>query len=136
MKIFSLCFQIQLSTGGGSAVHPPASVAASGGGSGRRSNRGTVGPLKPEQVAKLLSELDVVRRNMDIMNEVLSEVEPGKESSEDTQLLDVSLQTEPPTSMFQTPLGQLKMSTLVKCFLHTFHVVSILDSIQIKEISL
>lgn len=49
-----------------------------------------MGPLKPEQVAKLLSELDVVRRNMDIMNEVLSEVEPGKETPDDTQLLDVS----------------------------------------------
>ena len=48
-----------------------------------------MGPLKPEQVAKLLSELDVVRRNMDIMNEVLSEVEPGKETPDDTQLLDV-----------------------------------------------
>ena len=49
-----------------------------------------MGPLKPEQVAKLLSELDVVRRNMDIMNELLSEVEPGKETPDDMQLLDVS----------------------------------------------
>jgi hypothetical protein len=32
----------------------------------------------------------VVRRNMDIMNEVLSEVEPGKETPDDVQLLDVS----------------------------------------------
>ena len=51
-----------------------------------------MGPLKPEQVAKLLSELDVVRRNMDIMNELLSEVEPGKETPDDMQLLDVSYQ--------------------------------------------
>lgn len=41
-------------------------------------------------MAKLLSELDVVRRNMDVMNEILSEVEPGKESADETQLLDVS----------------------------------------------
>ena len=65
-------------------------VPGGSGGGGRRANRAPMGPLKPEQVAKLLSELDVVRRNMDIMNEVLSEVEPGKESSDDMQLLDVS----------------------------------------------
>ena len=41
-------------------------------------------------VAKLLSELDVVRTNMDIMNQVLNEVEPGKESADETQLMDVS----------------------------------------------
>ena len=52
--------------------------------------RAPTGPLRPEMVAKLLSELDVVRTNMDIMNQVLSEVEPGKESPEETQLLDVS----------------------------------------------
>ena len=65
-------------------------VAPASGSGGRRANRGSMGPLKPEQVAKLLSELDVVRRNMDIMNEVLSEVEPGKETPDDMQLLDVS----------------------------------------------
>ena len=65
-------------------------VAPASGSGGRRANRGPMGPLKPEQVAKLLSELDVVRRNMDIMNEVLSEVEPGKETPDDMQLLDVS----------------------------------------------
>lgn len=59
-------------------------------GGGRRAARPRAGPLRPEQVAKLLSELDVVRRNMDIMNEILSEIEPGKETSDDTQLLDVS----------------------------------------------
>ena len=83
--------QIQLSTGGG-APQPSSSVppASSGGGGARQASRAPMGPLKPEQVAKLLSELDVVRRNMDIMNEVLSEVEPGKETPDDTQLLDVS----------------------------------------------
>lgn len=48
------------------------------------------GPLKPEQVAKLLSELDVVRRNLDVMNEILTETEPGKGTPDDMQLLDVS----------------------------------------------
>ncbi len=48
------------------------------------------GPLKPEQVAKLLSESDVVRKNMDVMNEIMSEQEPGRESADDAQLLDVS----------------------------------------------
>ena len=81
--------QIQLNTGGG-APQPSSVAPPSGGGGGRRSARAPMGPLKPEQVAKLLSELDVVRRNMDIMNEVLSEVEPGKETPDDIQLLDVS----------------------------------------------
>ena len=55
-----------------------------------RQPRGPVGPLKPEQVAKLLSELDVVRRNIDIMSEIMTETEPGKETTEDVELLDVS----------------------------------------------
>lgn len=50
--------------------------------------RGPIGPLKPEQVAKLLSELDIVRRNIDIMSEIMTENEPGKESPEDFQLLE------------------------------------------------
>ena len=62
-------------------------------GGSRRAARPAMGPLRPEQVAKLLSELDVVRRNMDIMNEILSEIEPGKETPDDTQLLDVSSYT-------------------------------------------
>lgn len=41
------------------------------------------------QVAKLLSELDIVRRNIDIMSEIMTENEPGKESAEDFQLLEV-----------------------------------------------
>lgn len=50
--------------------------------------RGHGGPLKPEQVAKMLSELDVVRRNIDIMNEIMIENEPGKETEDDMQLLE------------------------------------------------
>ena len=46
-----------------------------------------IGPLKPEQIAKLLSELDVVRRNLDVMNELLVENDPGKESPDDFQLM-------------------------------------------------
>ena len=56
-----------------------------------RSGRGPAGPLQPEQVAKLLSELDVVRRNMDLMNEIMVENEPGKESRDDALLLEVIL---------------------------------------------
>lgn len=37
----------------------------------------------------MLSELDIVRKNMDIMNEIMNENEPGKENPEDMQLLDV-----------------------------------------------
>lgn len=47
------------------------------------------GPLQPEQVAKMLSELDIVRKNMDIMSDIMNENEPGKENAEDVQLLDV-----------------------------------------------
>ena len=66
------------------------------------------GPLRPEQVAKMLSELDVVRRNVDIMNEVLTETEPGTASPDDSQLLEVSgrlelLQTSPPLSPHPPP---------------------------------
>ena len=55
-----------------------------------RHRRGPIGPLKPEQVAKLLSELDVVQRNIYIMSEIMTETEPGKETTEDVELLDVS----------------------------------------------
>ena len=41
------------------------------------------------QVAKLLSELDIVRRNIDIMNEIMNENQPGQESPDDYQLLEV-----------------------------------------------
>ena len=37
----------------------------------------------------MLSELDVVRRNIDIMNEIMIENEPGKETADDFQLLEV-----------------------------------------------
>ena len=37
----------------------------------------------------MLSELDVVRRNIDIMNEIMIENEPGKETDDDMQLLEV-----------------------------------------------
>ena len=41
-------------------------------------------------MAKLLSELDVVQRNIYIMSEIMTETEPGKETTEDVELLDVS----------------------------------------------
>lgn len=39
----------------------------------------------------MLSEMDIVRQNMDIMNEIMNENEPGNESPEDLELLDVSV---------------------------------------------
>ena len=42
------------------------------------------------QVAKLLSELDIVRSNIDIMSEIMTENEPGQESPDDYQLLEVN----------------------------------------------
>ena len=52
-----------------------------------------ISPLKPEQIAKLLSELDVVRRNLDVMNELLVENDPGKESPDNFQLMKELHQT-------------------------------------------
>ena len=46
-------------------------------------------------MAKLLSELDIVRRNIDIMSEIMAENEPGKESPEDFQLLEVTSKYPP-----------------------------------------
>lgn len=40
-------------------------------------------------MAKLLSELDIVRRNIDIMSEIMTENQPGQESPDDYQLLEV-----------------------------------------------
>ena len=77
----SILCQLQLAQPG--AVPPQDSP------SGRRRPRGPIGPLKPEQIAKLLSELDVVRRNMDVMNEIMTENEPGKEGADDMELLEV-----------------------------------------------
>ena len=55
------------------------------------------------QVAKLLSELDIVRRNIDIMSEVMTENEPGKESPEDFQLLEVTTPTTPGWGVLTCP---------------------------------
>ena len=77
--------QVSLTTGGG-----PSAVSSSHRQQHPAPARVPTGPLKPEQVAKLLSEMDIVRRNMDIMNEILSETEPGKGTPDDIQLLDVS----------------------------------------------
>ncbi len=76
------------SVGGGGSPHPPRQQQQQP--QQPRAARVPSGPLKPEQVAKLLSELDVVRKNMDVMNEIMSEQEPGRESADDAQLLDVS----------------------------------------------
>ncbi len=75
------------SVGGGGSPHPPRQQQQQ---AQPRAARVPSGPLRPEQVAKLLSELDVVRKNMDVMNEIMSEQEPGRESADDAQLLDVS----------------------------------------------
>lgn len=49
--------------------------------------------LSPEQLAKLRSELDIVQENMTILNEMLTELTPGKEHPSDLELLVVSLPT-------------------------------------------
>ena len=46
--------------------------------------------LTPEQLAKLRSELDIVQENMTILNEMLTELTPGKEHPSDLELLVVS----------------------------------------------
>ncbi|KAG8234684.1 hypothetical protein J437_LFUL015163, partial [Ladona fulva] len=43
--------------------------------------------LTPEQMAKLRSELEVVQGNAAVLNEMLAEIEPGKEHPSDLQLL-------------------------------------------------
>lgn len=47
--------------------------------------------LGPEQLAKLRSELDIVQENMTILNEMLTELVPGKEHPSDRELLVVSI---------------------------------------------
>ena len=47
--------------------------------------------LTPEKLAKLRSQLDVVQGNIQVMSEMLIVVTPGEESSEDRDLLTVSL---------------------------------------------
>uniref|UniRef100_A0A8R1TTP1 VHS domain-containing protein n=1 Tax=Onchocerca volvulus TaxID=6282 RepID=A0A8R1TTP1_ONCVO len=42
----------------------------------------------PEQLEKLRNELDVVNGNLKVMRELLSEMVPGKETTDDLQLLD------------------------------------------------
>lgn len=51
-----------------------------------RSSRG----LSGTQQAKLLSEIDVVQRNIDVMNEILIENQPGKEEEGIVSLMEVS----------------------------------------------
>ena len=45
--------------------------------------------LTQDQMAKLHGELDVVQANMAVLNEMLSELSPGKEHPSDIQLLRV-----------------------------------------------
>ena len=47
--------------------------------------------LTPEKLAKLRSQLDVVQGNIQVMSEMLIVVTPGEESSDDRDLLTVSL---------------------------------------------
>ncbi len=72
--------------GGSGSPHPPRQQQQQ---TRSTSARVPSGPLKPEQVAKLLSELDVVRNNMDVSNEIINDNEPGRESADDAQLLEV-----------------------------------------------
>lgn len=60
---------------------PPTSRNVS---SGRQGLSGT-------KQAKLLSEIDVVQRNIDVMNEILIENEPGKEEEGMVPLMEVSM---------------------------------------------
>ncbi|XP_050433901.1 TOM1-like protein 2 isoform X2 [Adelges cooleyi] len=43
--------------------------------------------LRPEQFYKLNSDLELVRGNMTVLNEMLTELQPGKEDASDVQLL-------------------------------------------------
>jgi len=45
--------------------------------------------LSGTQQAKLLSEIDVVQRNIDVLNEILIENEPGKEEEGMVPLMEV-----------------------------------------------
>lgn len=45
--------------------------------------------LRLEQIARLRSELDVVRGNTKVMSEMLTEMVPGQEDSSDLELLQV-----------------------------------------------
>lgn len=46
--------------------------------------------LRPEQHYKLNGDLELVRGNIAVLNEMLSELVPGKEDASDVQLLTVS----------------------------------------------
>ena len=54
-----------------------------------RSQPVPTGPVKlnGEQIAKLQSELDIVQSNMQVLNEMLNELTPGKEHTDDWTLL-------------------------------------------------
>nr|CAI5843952.1 unnamed protein product [Callosobruchus analis] len=56
-----------------------------GGGMGDR--EAEIGELTPEQRAKLQSELDVVKSNMAVLGEMLSEVKPGEEQPDELEFL-------------------------------------------------
>ncbi|XP_071442683.1 TOM1-like protein 2 isoform X2 [Hetaerina americana] len=60
----------------------PAIVAATPG-----SPTAATATLSPEQLAKLRSELEVVQGNAAVLNEMMAEMEPGKEHPSDLQLL-------------------------------------------------
>jgi hypothetical protein len=46
--------------------------------------------LTPEQLAKMRSEVDVVKSNLQVFTEMLGEMKPGQEDPDDLQLLMVS----------------------------------------------
>ena len=48
------------------------------------------GPVAPDMLAKLKSELDVVQGNVRVMSEMLTELTPSDVDSSDLELLQVS----------------------------------------------
>ncbi|VEN52455.1 unnamed protein product [Callosobruchus maculatus] len=56
-------------------------------GGGMGDQEAEIGELTPEQRAKLQSELDVVKSNMAVLGEMLSEVKPGEEQPDELEFL-------------------------------------------------
>ncbi|XP_063047683.1 TOM1-like protein 2 isoform X1 [Engraulis encrasicolus] len=68
---------------------PPGQGSTTASPSPTRTPPATQGPIaaNPEQIARLRSELDVVRGNAKVMSEMLTEMQPGQEEASDLELL-------------------------------------------------